>query len=76
MKNTVKLFATLTVGRDKIISVNGLPGMICRTIIEELGISEKEVGILLVNGRNAKLNDALSEEDVVSIIPPIGGCIR
>ena len=73
MKVTVQLFGTLRLGRDNIVSVNGSSGMTCRTILQELGISEKEVGILLVNGINAKFDDLLSEEDMISIISPMGG---
>lgn len=73
MKITVKLFGMLRVGRGNIVSFNGSPGMTCRTVIEELDISEKEFAIVLVNGRNAKLDDALSEDDVVSIIPIFSG---
>jgi molybdopterin synthase sulfur carrier subunit len=69
----VRLFATLRTGRDKEVFVEGSAGMTCRTITEKLSIPEKEVSILLVNGRNAKLDYVLLEDDVVSIFPPVGG---
>lgn len=69
----VRLFATLRNDRDKEVLVEGKEGMTCRFIIEKLAISEDDVAILLVNGRDAGLDDPLSPEDVVSIFPPVGG---
>lgn len=69
----VRLFATLRDGRDKEVMVEGTDGMTCQDIIDQLAISEEDVSILLVNGRDAKLDDSLSPEDVVSIFPPVGG---
>jgi molybdopterin converting factor small subunit len=73
MKIKVRLFATLRDGRGKEVMVDGTDEMTCRDIIDQLAISEEDVSILLVNGRDAKLNDLLTPEDVVSIFPPVGG---
>lgn len=73
MKIKVRLFATLRAGREKELFVEGLDGITCRSIIEQLSIPEKEVAILLVNGRSAILDYVLIPEDVVSIFPPVGG---
>ena len=69
----VRLFATLRKGRDKEMKVEGAENMTCRDIIRELSIPEEDVSILLVNGRDAQMDDSLKPDDVVSIFPPVGG---
>lgn len=49
------------------------PGACVRTLLEELGIPEEKAFSILVNGRQAAPEDALSPGDRVSIFPPIGG---
>lgn len=73
MKITVRLFATLREGRGKEIIIEGVAGMNCTDVIRQLDIQEDEVAILLVNGRDAAWDKPLSENDVVSIFPPVGG---
>jgi sulfur-carrier protein len=73
MKIKVRLFATLRAGREKELYVEGTQGMTCLTIINQLSIAEKDVSILLVNGRSSTLDYVLIPEDVVSIFPPVGG---
>lgn len=73
MNIQVRLFATLRNGRGKEVTVTGESGMTCRDVINHLDIPEEEVAILLVNGRDAQLEDAVTGDDVVSIFPPVGG---
>lgn len=44
-----------------------------RAIIDELDIEEKDVAILMINGRDGLLDTTLKTGDVVSIFPPVGG---
>jgi sulfur-carrier protein len=44
-----------------------------QSVIEALGIDQIEVAILLVNGRDGKLDTLLVENDIVSLFPPVGG---
>lgn len=69
----VRLFATLRNDRGKEVMVDGPEGMTCRYIIDALNIPDEEVAILLINGRDGKLDTPLTPEDVVSIFPPVGG---
>lgn len=69
----VRLFATLRNDRGKEVMVDGPEEMTSRYIINTLGIPEKEVAILLINGRDGQLDTPLSADDVVSIFPPVGG---
>lgn len=73
MEIEVRLFATLRNGRDKKVFVPFREGLNAKTIIDQLEISEEDVAILLINGRDGELNTPLKEEDYLSIFPPVGG---
>lgn len=73
MTVTIKLFATLRVGRfDETILEMPL-GVSVATVIETLAIRPDEAAIVFVNGRHADSQKLLEPGDIVSIFPPIGG---
>jgi sulfur-carrier protein len=69
----VRLFATLREGRFKKKDIGLPPAGSLKSLLERLKIPEEEVGILLVNGRNACGDYILAADDIVSIFPLIGG---
>lgn len=69
----VRLFATLRVDRGRELMVELVDEHTARAIIEELDIEEKDVAILMINGRDGLLDTTLKTGDVVSIFPPVGG---
>lgn len=73
MEVEVRLFATFRDGREKkqIIKVNEDATVL--DIIKLLGIEEKEVAIMLLNGRDGESNRLLKDGDVISLFPPVGG---
>jgi molybdopterin converting factor small subunit len=73
MPITIKLFASLRKGRFDIDARAYTPGITCRQIIHEVGIPEKEVRLMFVNGRHASLEDQLADGDTLALFPPIGG---
>jgi len=73
MKITVKLFATFREGRDKIQIIEVNDKTTPQNIIDMLGIDKAEVAILLINGRDGEFDRVLSQDDVLSIFPPVGG---
>ena len=73
MKITVRLFATLREGRGKELILETEEGATPREIAESLEIPAKEVAILLINGRDGKLDDKLKDSDKISLFPPLGG---
>lgn len=73
MKIKVRLFATLRDGRGKEMLVELPDQVTTRDIINLIRISEDEVAILLINGRDGDLDTPLKETDVISIFPPVGG---
>ncbi len=69
----VKLFATLRDGRGKEVMVDASEDATVKSILSSLAIDTKDVAILLVNGRDGKLDQELKVNDVLSIFPPVGG---
>ena len=73
MRVRVKLFATLQKkglqGGDVELSC----GATVQSLLNRLNIGVADVGILVVNARDATFDQVLKEADVVTIIPPIGG---
>ena len=73
MKIEVRLFATFRKGRFKKKEMEFPDGNSLGNLLEHLGLPETQVGILLVNGRDAAIQRKLAAQDVVSIFPLIGG---
>ncbi len=42
-------------------------------IVKELGLPEKQVRLIAVNGRQTDINTVLTEDDTVFIFPPAAG---
>lgn len=70
---TVKLFATFRNGRFKIEQQDWPEGMDCRRIVASLGLTEEEIGIVLINGRHVSLDQILAPGDTLSLFPLVGG---
>jgi molybdopterin converting factor small subunit len=73
MEFKVRLFATLRKDRGREIMVTLYDELTARAIIDELDIEEKDVAILMINGRDGHLDTTLKAGDVISIFPPVGG---
>ena len=73
MNLKVKLFATFREGRGKEVFFDIEAGTIVGDIIQKLKLKEVDIAILLVNGRDAKLDTKLQEGDYMSLFPPVGG---
>ena len=69
----VRLFATFRHNRFKIDQLKLPQKTTPADIIRKLKIVPQEVGILLVNGKRSKEDQILSQNDVVSIFPMLGG---
>lgn len=69
----VRLFATFREGRDKKYFLELPKGTTILKILEMLNIEEKEVSIMLLNGIDGESNRELSNGDVLSLFPPVGG---
>ena len=73
MTVTVKLFATLRVGRGKVLNIDLSGRTTVKDIVEQLEISSADIAILLVNGRTGLPGTALKDGDAISLFPPVGG---
>lgn len=73
MKVTVKLFASFQTGRFK-QELREYPDQTpVGSIVRELHIPPEEVGILLLNAVHTKMEQPLSDGDVLAIFPLVGG---
>lgn len=73
MQIKVKLFATLRENREKEMMMDIAQGTTPKEIVDRLNILIEEAAIIMINGRNANLDQVLEANDTVSIFPPIGG---
>ncbi|TWJ19026.1 MoaD/ThiS family protein [Geobacter argillaceus] len=73
MQITVKLFATFRNGRFKVDQQELPEGTDCRSIVVSLGLTEAEIGIILVNSRHASLDYTLQDSDTLALFPLVGG---
>lgn len=69
----VKLFATFRNGRFKVAQQEHPSGTDCRTVTLCLGLTEGEIGVVLVNGRHAPLDQVLQDGDTLALFPLVGG---
>ena len=69
----VRLFAYFRKGRDKKLFLEFNEPVTPADIFKKINISEEEVAILLINGRDGKVNTELNDNDVLSLFPPVGG---
>lgn len=69
----IRLFATLRERREKIIKIEFKENITGEDILEDLNISKKDVSIFLINGFHSSFDKKLSNGDIISIFPPVGG---
>lgn len=69
----VKLFATFRDNRFKSKAIEVADGFTVGGILKDLKIEFEQIGILLVNGLSADVEQSLVENDVVAVFPAIGG---
>lgn len=70
---TVKLFAMLREGRFDVMTDGYPAGTTVSDIIQRLGIPDKEVTLIFINGRHGQKDTPLSEGDTIALFPPVGG---
>lgn len=73
MQIKVKLFATLRENREKERMMDIDEGTTPKEIIEGLNILKEEAAIIMINGKHAKLDQVLGDNDILAIFPPVGG---
>lgn len=73
MKITVKLFATLRNNRFKVAERDYPEGTTILDVANDLEIPREELALTMINGILVEVENILSEGDVLSIFPPVGG---
>lgn len=73
MRITVKLFATFRKGRFDTDVRTVPPGSTVSKIVEDVRLPERQIGIVLVNGRHSDRARELADGDTVAIFPLVGG---
>jgi molybdopterin converting factor small subunit len=73
MNITLKLFATFRNGRFKVEDRTLPEGTVCRSVVLDLGLTEEEIGIIMINGRHGSLDSELKDNDTLSLFPLVGG---
>jgi len=73
MQVTVKLFATLRQGRFDIDTLDLSPGTKIIDVVQRLGIPEREVTLIFVNGLHREFVSELQDGDTLAMFPPVGG---
>ena len=73
MHLTIQLFATFRNGRFKEAQKDFTEHITLVQVVEELGIAENEVGMVLVNGRHALMGQELCDGQLIALFPMLGG---
>ena len=73
MQITVKLFANFRNNRFNKEVRTIAPDTTVGAIVSELALTEEEVGVILINGRHSNLEQPLTEGDILSLFPLVGG---
>ncbi len=69
----VRLFATLRENREKIYFLPAEDFHCGQDIYDYLGIPKEDVSTFLINGFHKKPEDAIKDNDVLALFPPVGG---
>jgi len=73
MKVEVRLFATLRRNRFRNQQLDAPEQGTVEEVLCQLHIDSREVAILLVNGKDATIDQRLHDDDVVSLFPLVAG---
>lgn len=73
MRVTVKLFATLRKDRFDVVEDTFPDGSTVGDMVRKYCIPEKDVTLIFINGIHGDLDTVLSDGDILSMFPPIGG---
>jgi molybdopterin converting factor small subunit len=69
----LKLFASLRLDRFDTANREYDPGTSVAGVIRIEGLPEKDVTLMLVNGRHVEFDHILADGDTLSLFPPLGG---
>ena len=73
MKIKIDLIASLSVGRFETATRSYPHSESVKQVIEDLDLPEKSIGVILINGKHASLDDLLEEGDTLLFLPLMDG---
>jgi sulfur carrier protein ThiS len=69
----VHLHATLKISRFASARVQVHAPVTVNNVLDQLGISQAEIGAVFVNGRDGRFDQSLTDGDRLTLLPCIGG---
>ena len=69
MEVTVKLFASLNIGRFKEQHREYPARTTLAQVVRDVGVDEKDLGGVLLNGQNSPLDRKISPGDAIALVP-------
>lgn len=73
MEVTIALSGAFRIGRFKEAVRDYPPGTRVRDVVEEMQFPDHLLGIVLINGVHAGIDDLLHEGDTLTLLPILGG---
>ena len=74
MNVEVRLFATFRKGRFKKKNIEIIENETkVKDLLNELGIKEEEIALIIVNGKHSNVDRKLEEGDTLALFPPVAG---
>ena len=73
MEITVRLYLTFRTGRFRTETRETPPGVTAAGVARSLAIRDADIGMALVNNRQAELEQELLPGDTLSLFPVVGG---
>lgn len=73
MRVTIELFATFQTGRFDTEVRDYPPDTTVARVVENLGIPETELGLILINNGHALIEQQLVDGDTLTLLPLLGG---
>lgn len=73
MEITVRLYLTFRTGRFRSEARQYPVGVTAASVARQLAIDDAEIGMVLINNRQAELEQPLNPGDTISLFPVVGG---
>ena len=73
MEITVRLYLTFRTGRFRSEARQYPAGATVAAVARQLALADTEIGMVLINDRQAELEQELNPGDILSLFPVVGG---
>jgi len=73
MRITVRLFLSFRAGRFPAQTIECPAGATVAAVADDLALSDEEIGLVLINDRQADFTHQLADGDTLALFPVVGG---